>query len=197
MMSQTLDNTLKTGSIIVIAFFGIWNLILFFRGSSDHSSESLRVQRTHQNLDETCKLDNNVSPVNWKWILIHHSGVSETAIERLRFLYVKGGFEEIPFHFLIKPDGMIYTVPTWRKQQWCAQTSVLEMNRTSIGICVLGDFSENEPTAHQMASLLELIRHLKSVCNIKNRYIERSSVIDKTQSPGEKFPWRRFLSSLK
>ena len=70
-------------------------------------------------------------------------------------------------------------------------------NASSIGVCLIGDFSQTPPTASQMRSLIGLIRSLQQTCGVTADRVYLAWDIDpRTASPGAAFPAREFNGSL-
>lgn len=87
------------------------------------------------------------------------------------------GAPGICYHYTIERDGKIYKCNSHWDIVWHA--GVGTVNKTSLGICVLGDFSgpsytgKEKPTKKQLTSLVELIDHLlvSDVWQIENKNI--------------------------
>lgn len=75
------------------------------------------------------------------------------------------GWPGIGYHFVITPDGTVnqcLLMSAWSNHNGYN-------NGHAIGICLVGNFEEYEPTAFQMQALSELIEYLKKVRpSIKN-----------------------------
>lgn len=86
-------------------------------------------------------------------IAIHHSLTNEgDAFAFANYHVYTNGWPEVAYHFVIKKDGTI---------QWCHHPSVIgyhvgNSNSFSLGICLVGDFRDTEPTVAQKQSLREL-----------------------------------------
>ncbi|WP_175487543.1 peptidoglycan recognition protein family protein [Alteribacillus persepolensis] len=86
-------------------------------------------------------------------IAIHHSLTKEgDAHSFSRHHVFTNGWPEIAYHFVILKDGTI---------QYCHDLSVISYhvgnsNNIAVGICLVGDFREEEPTKEQKRSLKEL-----------------------------------------
>lgn len=71
------------------------------------------------------------------------------------------------------------------------------MNARSIGICVVGNFDEDELLREALAILLELCRSLMDIFGIPVENIKRHSDYADKSCPGRKFPWERFIEALR
>ena len=54
----------------------------------------------------------------------------------------------------------------WIKQIDGAHAKVHEYNHFGVGICLVGNFNNTNPTANQMASLITLAKYLQERCGI-------------------------------
>jgi len=141
----------------------------------------------------------------WKYIIIHHSATDSGNSEFFDGAHKNRGWQGIGYDFVIdngtygKDDGQIETTPRWIKQLDGAHCKAGGMNEKGIGICLVGNFSEDQVTAKQMRSLTMLVRKLQEYYNIpSNRVLGHSHVPGaNTECPGTKFPWKNFKSSLK
>lgn len=91
-------------------------------------------------------------------IAIHHSLTKEgSAFAFARYHVDTLGWEGIGYHFVILKDGTI---------QWCHNLGILSYhvgasNKFALGICLVGDFRSEKPTAAQKQSLKDLHATLK------------------------------------
>jgi N-acetylmuramoyl-L-alanine amidase len=111
--------------------------------------------------------------VGWSEIVVHHTFAPTvknfmekpdanfwlTAIDNF---HRARGWNGIGYHFVITPDGLIYI---GRKLNQVGAHTVGH-NATGIGVCLLGNFDEEEPTAEQWISLKYLLAWLCYVFNI-------------------------------
>ncbi len=150
------------------------------------------------NLESVEKLVGQRHPSSkWRYITVHHSatlGGNAEAFDRNHRARHMGG---LFYHFVIgngtgSGDGEIEVGWRWRKQ--------VKANRPyDIQICLVGDFTREEVSPAQMASLCALVKVLRQQYNISWRNIRRHSDIPgtATQCPGEKFPFGKFLNAVK
>lgn len=141
----------------------------------------------------------------WKYIIIHHSATDVG--KALSFDYVhlnKRHWKGLGYHFVIdngtsgKNDGQIEVSPRWIHKENGAHCKADGMNRKGIGICLVGNFSEELPTSRQIESLVFLVNHLKDYYNIPDSRILGHGQVKgaRTECPGKKFPWEEFRSRL-
>jgi N-acetylmuramoyl-L-alanine amidase len=133
-------------------------------------------------------------------IIIHHSltkdgsTVSWQAIRRYH-VETKGwnaigyqlGIEKIGDHYEILMGRMLDEVGAHTKG----------LNAKSIGICVVGNFDEEELPSEALEILLELCRSLMDIFGIPVENVKRHSDYADKSCPGTKFPWERFIEALK
>lgn len=141
----------------------------------------------------------------WTHIVLHHSGTPQGNVRdmdryhREQRRMVNG----LGYHFVIgngngMRDGEIGIGPRWRRQQDGGHLASAAQNRYSIGICLIGNFEVDHPTARQMESLRALVRYLQQRSNIPRTQITTHTLINirPTACPGRNFPTEAFIQSL-
>ncbi len=127
---------------------------------------------------------------DWRRIVLHSSlGGSDTLPDRCHF------------EIFAQPDSAGRWVrPTARWEHQAPGHHVYvegnDFNADSIGICLIGDFSKQGPTAEQFEALLALVRSLQTKCNIKSENVYLSSELQPGTRPGLAFPVGEFKSRL-
>lgn len=101
-------------------------------------------------------------------IIVHHTATSrvvktkEEAIDLLQWIYhyhaLENGWWDIGYNFLIDPLGNIYEGRAWWKNVVWAHTKY--NNTSSIGISLLGNFEETNPSPQSLAALEKLLYSL-------------------------------------
>lgn len=141
----------------------------------------------------------------WKYIIIHHSGTEDgSALQFHRWHLNKGWDKGVGYHFVIdsaqsgKQDGQLESTPRWIKQEDGAHCKAGDMNTRGIGICLVGNFDNDEVSEKQMESLVSLVNRLRRHYKIPlNRIMGHGEVSGaRTQCPGRRFPWREFIERL-
>lgn len=140
----------------------------------------------------------------WKYIIIHHSATDMGNSQQFYLAHKKRGWETVGYHFIIdngscgKDEGQIETSPRWIKQMNGAHCKAGSMNERGIGICLVGNFSQEKVSSHQMNSLILLVNELRSFYKIpKSNIIGHGQVSGaQTECPGLKFPWQEFWARL-
>jgi hypothetical protein len=150
-----------------------------------------------------------VAPVKarrWRNIVIHHAGVDEGTLKSFdRYHREERHMENgLAYHFLIGNgqglgDGVIAVGKRWQEQLDGGHLRSATQNRTAVGICLVGNFDKNKPTANQMRSLESLTRALLQRCKLSSSAVKTHQQINviHTRCPGRKFPTREFLAKLK
>jgi hypothetical protein len=127
-----------------------------------------------------------LQPIKWRHVVIHSSG--------------DAGFME-QCHFVIAPDGAARRTELWKAQAGGDHIYVpgRDFRRDSIGICLEGSFSYDDPTIpqRQFDALVELCRSLQRAFRVTadRVYLESDLVVDST-SPGDTFPSGQFNAEL-
>ena len=145
-------------------------------------------------------------------IVIHHSvlvpdvGNAEQELDRFHSMrgfgvYCFGRVYHVAYHYLIMPDG---TVEAGRPEG-CRGAHTRGYN-SYLGIALVGDFSSEDnprgkkgqmvPSEAQLRSLLEVTRRLRERYDIPLHRIVRHSDISRTDCPGDRFLFTRFLGDL-
>jgi N-acetylmuramoyl-L-alanine amidase len=141
----------------------------------------------------------------WEYIVVHHSVTDEGDATSLDGIHRRRGFDRgLGYHFVIdngtttKIDGQIEASPRWVKQMDGAHCNVGGMNSCGIGICLVGDFTNQEPTRAQMDSLVLLVNTLRRYYKIPANHIIRHKDVPgkNTACPGDSFPWSEFKKRL-
>jgi hypothetical protein len=135
----------------------------------------------------------------WQYIVVHHSDHATggyTQIDR-DHKQVKG-LQGCGYHFVIgngteSPDGQIEVAKRWSDQKpgaHCRDARAQEMNDYGIGICLIGDFDETEPTPKQVASTQALIAYLQARFQIADDHVGTHEQVASgpTDCPGKLFP---------
>jgi hypothetical protein len=144
----------------------------------------------------------------WTAIIIHHSATEKGNATIFNKWHIEqNGWDGVGYDFVIgngtdSGDGQIEVTFRWRKQipgAHCGGTEGNWANEDGIGICLVGDFNNKNPSDRQIQSLVRLVRFLK------NRYAIPISRIyghgttpgaHITDCPGTMFPMARFKSML-
>lgn len=136
----------------------------------------------------------------WKNIIIHHSATDEGSSLYFDKYHQDKGWDGIGYQFVInngtggKQDGQIEVSPRWIKQEDGSHCNASGMNRIAIGICLVGNFNNEEPSKKQFEEIVYLTNLLRKNYRIPlSRILGHSQVYGaKTDCPGRRFPWQEF-----
>jgi len=132
----------------------------------------------------------------WQFIVIHHSDTpAGGAMAFDKFHRQVRGWDELGYHFVIgngtdTADGAVEVGSRWPKQKQGAHTKTPDnrFNDFGIGICLVGNFDHDRPTAAQMRSLVKLVAHLERTYKIPTDRVIGHKDAKSTDCPG------RFMS---
>ena len=130
----------------------------------------------------------------WKAIVIHHSATPEGNAAEFDRLHRKKGWDELGYHFVIgngrgSGDGQVEVGSRWKKQKHGAHAKTADnwYNDHGIGICLVGNFDNTDPTDRQMESLSRLIAFLQSRFRLDPRRAYGHGDVKVTDCPGSNF----------
>lgn len=140
----------------------------------------------------------------WDYIIIHHSATDVGNALRFDFAHKRRRWKGLGYHFVIdngtsgKQDGQIEISPRWIHQDDGAHCKADGMNYRGIGICLVGNFSEDKVSPKQMQSLVYLVNVLKEYYRVPNSRILGHGQVKGacTECPGTRFPWAEFRRRL-
>ncbi len=143
---------------------------------------------------------------NWKFIVIHHSATATGSASLFDNSHrARGMVNGLAYHFVISngseglPDGFIEVGARWIRQLHGGHCRQEDVNDNGIGICLVGDFTNDRPTDNQMQSLVVLVKGLQSQFRIPDSHVVRHGEIfgEYSECPGKSFPWEHFRKRLK
>jgi len=118
-------------------------------------------------------------------IVVHHSATVYSNPNEVQDLHMDGrGFADVAYHFMIATDGTIYE----GRELNIRGAHVQGFNTGSVGIVLLGNFNDTQPTESQLDSLRALVDYLRYVYEIRylaghKDYPNQSP--DGTECPGD------------
>ena len=149
----------------------------------------------------------DIAPVRqWEFIVIHHSATKAGNAEAFDAAHrARGMINGLAYHFVIDngtegmPDGHIETGSRWVTQLHGGHCRQAYINEHGIGICLVGNFSQDQPTAKQLDSLVLLIHGLQEQFKIPDdNVLGHGEVIGEfSECPGKEFPWDELRKKLK
>jgi len=129
-------------------------------------------------------------PLKWQNIIIHTTGAERNIAGRCHFVIASGGGDA---------DDCIRTGALWKRQAEGNHIYVpgFDYNANSIGVCVVGDFSQHGPSRVQFEALVSLVNSLQRAFGIpRDRVYLHSDLVRTSRSPGQAFPTERFNRRL-
>ena len=137
----------------------------------------------------------DVQPRKWRHIVLHHTATSAGSVESIHEAHIGRGWDGIGYHFLIgngkgMDDGEIQSTFRWREQMHGAhaKSSNNEYNEYGIGICLVGNFQESDPSDAQLASVKRLVSVLKHEYQLTESQVVAHRDVKATACPGKNFP---------
>ena len=156
-------------------------------------SQTLRWKIGHKRVDR----------IRWRKIIAHHSGTTVgDAASFDRFHRQDRRMENgLAYHFVIgngtgSRDGEIEIGRRWKKQIYGGHVKGQALNKISVGICLVGNFERNHPTARQLKSLYNLTRYLQTGLLRGRQEVLGHKDLPKqsTACPGRFFPLKQYRS---
>jgi hypothetical protein len=144
----------------------------------------------------------------WKYIVLHHSATPSGSYDQIDGEHRKVlGFDGCGYHFVIgngtgSGDGQIEVAQRWTKQKQgvhCRNARSHDVDEYGIGICLVGNFDQQQPTPRQVAAAQALIAYLSQRYTIASSRVETHSHVAATATacPGKYFPSETILSTTR
>lgn len=128
----------------------------------------------------------------WEWIVIHHSATPVGGASRFNKEHVARGFDELGYHFVIgngtdTANGLTEVGSRWPKQKQGAhcKTPNNDFNEKGIGICLVGNFDQSQPTAAQLQATAKLVAYLMRTYQIPADRVIGHGDAKATECPGK------------
>lgn len=148
--------------------------------------------------------DPGVQGKRWKYIVIHHSASTRGSAQIFDQAHRERGWRSLGYHFVIgngtdQPEGFIAPGPRWYSQETGAHAHSTEHNEFGIGICLVGNFDLNRPTAAQWSALVNLTKRLTRKYSISAGNLVGHNLIRQggsTACPGKNFPLQELREAV-
>lgn len=150
----------------------------------------------------SCESDLTAPKINrkrWQKLILHHSATDMGSARSFGEYHrkVRGMTNGLAYHFVIgngkgSPDGTIEVGERWAEQIQGGHVKSFALNEISIGICFVGNFEKNRPTAKQLAAAEDLVRYLTERALPGRLDICVHRDVESTLCPGRLFPTERF-----
>lgn len=132
----------------------------------------------------------------WKRIVVHHSAIKYGNAKKYDRAHRERGMSNgLAYHFVIgngidSGDGEIEVGSRWKKQLQGGHVKKHAVNLNSIGICLVGNFEETQPSKRQMHAFTQLADWLqRDVLKKKTLFAGHREIKgEQTVCPGKKFP---------
>lgn len=115
-------------------------------------------------------------------IVIHHTASkTDFTVQEIHQMHLKQGenWKGIGYHYYINKKGIIYR---GRPEKYSGSHAI-DYNSISIGVCLSGNFEEEEPNVNQITSLIELLYYLRA--KYSNTEIVGHRDLNATACPGK------------
>ena len=141
----------------------------------------------------------------WECIVIHHSATDFGGARRFDKGHREKGWDDLGYHFVIgngsdTRDGLVEVGPRWKEQRHGAHCRSPEdyYNEHGIGICLVGNFDEDRPSAAQTQNLTKLVRFLCRKYDIPaSRVYTHGGVTHQTACPGKHFNLKALRKAIR
>ena len=194
--------------LTLIAAMGMVGLVCWAAMPKRDRETSSPEEPQDASLESVIRPNGMAPPREWKYIIIHHSATRSATLEAIdRWHRETLHTDDAGYHFVINNgratgtrDGEILATPRWANQRAGAHCQVAghpEFNEQGIGICLVGHFNREQPTAAQMASLEALVAALAARYHIPLERVVGHGELKNTECPGTLFPMRTFLWELR
>lgn len=137
----------------------------------------------------------------WNRIIVHHSATTQGGAASFdRHHRLKCGMKNgLAYHFVIgngtsTKDGEIEVGNRWKTQIQGGHVRSEKLNKTSIGICLVGNFEVQRPTKLQMKALGDLTFYLKEKLLGGRPEVVGHRDVQDTLCPGKNFPLYHYRS---
>jgi hypothetical protein len=155
------------------------------------SAASARTQATAGALTGPAAWKPKVVPRDWQYIVIHHSATPTGSMAFFDKEHKAKGWDGVGYHFVIgngteTGDGQVEVTPRWTVQKWGAHAKTIDnrYNEHGIGICLVGNFDIERPSANQMKSLTRLVGYLMQTYRIPAQNVVGHRDTKPTDCPG-------------
>jgi len=131
-------------------------------------------------------------------IILHHSLTKDgktVSWNAIRQYHLGKGWNGIGYHFGIELVGNRYEILIGRLPTEIG-AHCRGVNRTSLGICFIGNFDIEEPSGEQLVVGRNLVRSLMEVFNIPKEWVKGHNEYSQKSCPGKKFPLGEFIRGL-
>jgi N-acetylmuramoyl-L-alanine amidase len=133
-----------------------------------------------------------VAPRPWRWIIIHHSATTTGGAVAFDKEHRAKGWDELGYDFVVgngtdTGNGQIEVGSRWVKQKIGAHAKTPDnrFNEYGIGICLVGNYDIDHPSAKQLEALDRLVAYLMVTYHIPPDHILGHGQTKSTDCPGK------------
>ena len=144
-----------------------------------------------------------VGKSRWRYIVVHNSGTRQGNAKAFEYyhLRVRKMPNGLAYHFVIgngssSGDGEIEIGNRWKRQINGGHVHSDYLNNIALGVCLVGDFNRDKPSARQIDALDELTRYLRNRVGktegkvaVVKAHREINPPRYPTDCPGDRFPY--------
>lgn len=161
----------------------IWNLSYREMFNINLNEEELEEYKESINIiDLNLKFEEGLEYKNNPIVLIyHHAAVDEMSVEQIHEFHKEKGWSGIGYNYYVRKDGRIFE----GRPEEAEGAHTIGRNSSSLGICLEGNFEEEEVTEEQKESLENLSLYLLMKYDIVD--IKGHRDFYETLCPGENF----------
>lgn len=151
---------------------------------------------------EEIREDLNIKDIDYNWseelvynnkptqIIYHHAASSNETPEEINEYHKSKGWSGIGYDYYIRKDGTIYS----GRPEGAEGAHAIGQNKNSIGICLEGNFEDEELSSEQVSNLYKLSVYISFKYDIY-RIIGHKDV-GETLCPGKNFPIEKIKESV-
>ncbi len=140
----------------------------------------------------------------WRYIVIHHSATAVGSAAEFDRYHKSKGWGGLGYHFVVgngngSGDGQLEVGYRWSDQLTGAHAKNRLFNEYGIGICLVGNFQETDPSPAQVRTTRALVAALQEAYGIPNARVYRHRDVREgiTECPGNKCPLSLFLDETR
>ncbi len=186
------SRTIKILTALLAAMtFGAIALIVMETAPISPPQTTLALTNQSGDRSEPAVFDTDVpiQQIKWRNIIVHSGDISRQNGRR--------------YHFVVSPGGQtgetVRATKLWNEQLSGRHTEIpgRNFNVDSVGICLVGDFSQSPPSREQFTALVGLVRTLQENLSVPaDRVYLYSDLNAEAGSPGVAFPNEAFSARL-
>lgn len=125
-----------------------------------------------------------------KVLIYHHAAIKKASAEKIHQIHLDKDYGGIGYHFYIRKDGKIYR----GRPENTIGAHTIGKNRESLGICLEGNYEEENMSEDQIKSLKNLSTYLIIKYNIEGVF--GHSDFYETACPGKNFQMKKIKEEI-